>query len=76
MAEQEQARVMEEELLQAQVQLNELKADITIKDSMIHAKDAVLQCKDLQLAELKAEIRRLQPALPVPPRPPEHLLRL
>jgi len=63
----DQARVMEEELLQAKVQLAELKADITIKDSMIHAKDALLQSKELQLAELRTEIRRLQLAHPPPP---------
>jgi hypothetical protein len=63
----DQARVTEEELLQAKVQLAELKADITVKDSMIHAKDALLQSKELQFAELRAEIRRLQLAHPPPP---------
>jgi hypothetical protein len=36
--EQDQARVMKEELLQATVQLADLKAHIAIKDSVIHAK--------------------------------------
>jgi hypothetical protein len=63
----DQARVMEEELLQSKVQLAGLRADITMKDSVIYAKDALLQCKELQLAELRAEIRRLQLAHPPPP---------
>jgi hypothetical protein len=65
--EQDQARVMEEELLQAKQQLAELKDNITIKDSIIHAKDALLQSNELQLAELRAEVRRLQLAHPSPP---------
>ena len=65
--EQDQARVMKEQLLQAKVQLAELKAEITTKDSVIRAKDALLQSKELQLAQLKAEIRRLQATHPPPP---------
>ncbi len=49
----DQARVMEEELVQAKVQLAEL--------------NALLQSKELQLAELRAEIRRLQLTHPPPP---------
>lgn len=37
MEEQDHARVLNEELLQAKVQLAELKADVTTKDSVIHA---------------------------------------
>ena len=67
MEEQDHARVLNEELLQAKVQLAELKADVTTKDSVIHAKDALLQSKELQIAQLKAEIRRLQLTQPPPP---------
>jgi hypothetical protein len=73
--EQDQARVMKEELLQATVQLADLKAHITTKDSVIHAKDALLQSQELQLAQLKAEIRRLQLNHPPPPPSAEILVQ-
>ena len=62
----DQARVMEGELVQAKVQLAELNALLQSKDGVIHAKDALLESKELQLEELRAEIRRLQLTSRVP----------
>jgi hypothetical protein len=58
--EHDQARVTKEEVA-------DLKADIAAKDSAILAKDALLQYKELQVSQLKAEVRRLQLNHPPPP---------
>jgi len=50
----EQARVMGQELLQAKVQVAELKAEIRIKDAALEAKDVLLQSKDAVIEATRA----------------------